>query len=541
MKRFGRLALLLLALAPASAQALTLSLLDAPLRLDLSELATVAYHVDNGSIAPPGSVAYDPTGGGFTDWLNRFQVDLAWQDFTAMARLDTTLYVNPPVAAAGDLRIARLLRDRYQNRAELEKVAVGYGGKHLELTLGDAYVTYGRGLILAIRKYDELGVDTTVRGLSATGHLGGLNVNGTAGITNIINVDAATGRSADDPSDRLAAARAEYRFGTWVVPGVDIAHVQYAHNFSPTPQSHGDHVTSYSGTLELPNLADHGTLYLEYAKQRGRVGDGKQDSTAFYASGSAYLGPATLLLEYKNYRHDPPVATSLDAFRYPELALTDFYTAPPTLERVQQAVLNNSDVTGPHARLEVQAASGVAPFLSMAGFDDRVYRVRIYDPYAGVELRWQEGKSRASLSGGYRTSRYQDGPQAGQSFQDNLHAEYDVNQSLGGPYSIELDGLHQSHVDHIGSTEHPWREGQSYLSFKRAERYSAALGYEYYTEFPGTVRSSYWNGNVSWTVAPGVVLRLFLGGQRAGIKCVNGVCRNYPAFDGARGELLAHF
>jgi hypothetical protein len=86
-----------------------------------------------------------------------------------------------------------------------------------------------------------------------------------------------------------------------------------------------------------------------------------------------------------------------------------------------------------------------------------------------------------------------------------------------------------------------WSEGQVYLSFKRAERYSAALGHEYYTEFPGTVRPSYWNGNVSWTIVPGVLVRLFVGGQRAGIKCVNGVCRNYPAFDGARGELVAHF
>ena len=67
--RFLLGALLLALLAPAPASALTLTLLDAPLRLDLSEYATVAYHVDNGSIAPPESPAYDPTGGGFTDWL----------------------------------------------------------------------------------------------------------------------------------------------------------------------------------------------------------------------------------------------------------------------------------------------------------------------------------------------------------------------------------------------------------------------------------------------------------------------------------------
>ena len=97
------------------------------------------------------------------------------------------------------------------------------------------------------------------------------------------------------------------------------------------------------------------------------------------------------------------------------------------------------------------------------------------------------------------------------------------------------------HHDRIGYKTVPWREGQHYLSFKKAEAYSVALGYEYYTEFPNTVRANYFNASASWNVLSNVVLRLFAGGQRAGIKCVNGVCRNYPAFDGARAELLAKF
>jgi len=553
------LALAALVSAPRAAHAFDLTLFGKPLQLNLTEYGSVAYHSGNGYLDSTGATpvpgTIDPglgaiqagVGSKYMDWLNRLQVDASWGSFTAMLRLDTDLFLNAPqVPPQSDLHyefIKNALAHRYGNRLDVEKVAVGYTSRHLEVTLGDSYVTYGRGLVLALRKEDELGVDTTLRGISATVHAAGLNLNAVAGVTNILNVDTATGREADDPNDLVVGSRAEYRFGTWVVPGVDVALIRYAHNASILPQKTRDRVLAYSATLELPNLWNHGSVYLEYARQDRHLYDTdiSPEPTAFYAAGTAYAGPFTLLLEFKNYQHYLPVRTSLDQSQVPELALTDFYNAPPTLERITQAVDDNTDVTGPHARLDVAITPNLVPFVSMAVFHNRTDHVNIYDPYAGVELKWQDGRSRLSVSGGRRISRYDDtsARRRGLLYQDTTHVEYDVNQWVTGPYSLELEGLDEHWHERYGTPV--WHAGQAYLSLKRANLWSAALGYEYYTEFEGSIRSNYFNVNAAWNITRQVLVRVFAGGQRAGIKCVNGVCRNYPAFEGVRGEVIAKF
>lgn len=536
---------LALALVPAAAHALVETpLYGQTLRLDLTEYGVVAYHQDNGNISPPSNNNYDPTGSKYYDWLNRLQADASWGSFTAELRLDTALYLNPPVAAAGDVKFTQLLLNRFHDRFDLGRASVGYTSKYLDVALGDSYATYGRGLVLSLRKVDELAIDTTVRGANVTGKLMGAKLNALAGVSHIVNVDPATGRSADDPHDLILGARGEYAFGKYVIPGIDVSHVRYAQNQTVAPQKDQDQVTAYSATLELPHLGPYGSAFVEYAQQRRLLGDNLVRSTAFYGSASGYFGPVTALVEYKDYRNYQPIQTSLDQTQYPEIALSDFYNALPTLERTQQAVLNNSNVVGPHARVDVEATQNISPYVSMGYFHDKQYKVLIYDPYAGLELRWQDQKSHLSLSGGYRRANYDDsrGARAGDTFQDEWHLEYDVNQKLGGPYSVELDGMHQSHHDNQGGQRYlDWKEGQAYLSLKRADAWSVAAGYEYYTEAPNSIQGNYVNSSASVHVTQDVLLRLFAGGQRAGIKCVNGVCRNYPAFSGVRAEVIAKF
>ena len=531
--------------APGAAEALVdTQLLGQTLRLDLTEYGVVSYHQDNGNIAPPSAHNYDPTGSKYYDWLNRLQLDGSWGSFTAALRLDTALYLNPPVAAEGDVKFTQLLLNRFHNRVDLGRASVSYSSKYLDVTLGDSYVTYGRGLVLSLRKIDELTIDTTLRGANATGKFMGARLNGVAGFSHIVNVDPATGRGADDPNDLVLGARAEYAFGKYAIPGIDVSHVRYAKNQLEQPQRDQDQITAYSATLELPYLGPYGSAFVEYAQQRRLVGDLLNRSTAFYGSASGYFGPVTALVEYKDFRNYLPIQTSLDQTQVTEIALSDFYNALPTLERTQQAVLNNSNVAGPHARVDVEATKNVAPFVSMSYFHDKQYKTYIYDPYAGLELRWQDQKSHLSLSGGYRRAVFDEskGDREGDVFQDEWHLEYDVNQKLSGPYSVELDGSHQSHHDNQGGTNYlDWKEGQAYLSLKRADAWSVAAGYEYYTEAPRSIQSNYVNTSASVHVTQDILVRLFAGGQRAGIKCVNGVCRNYPAFSGVRAEVIAKF
>ncbi len=530
-----------LACAPA-AHALDTEVAGSPLHLGLTEYALAAWHVDNGNIAPPTSASWDPTANNYGDWINRLQVDAAWRELSFMLRLDSGLFLNPPQAAPGDVRLEHLLRQRYLNRVDAEKVALRWSTKTFDVTVGDIYATYGRGLVLALRKVDVLGVDTTARGLSITGRAGDFTGNAMAGFGNVVNIDPATGRSGNDPNDLIVAARADYRFGKWVTPGLNAAWVRMAQNGQTIAQSAQDQVASVSGTLEAPDLGGHGSAFVEYARQHRLLGDQGFDSAALYANTTLNFGPATILGELKDYRKYAPLQTSIDPTKSPELALTNTYTALPTLERLEQAVLNNADVTGGRVRVDWNVSEAITPFVSLGYFSDRIFEYDIFDPYAGCEVGWQDGRSRGSVSGGVRNSYYAArAQQAGALAASVVHGKYLISQSISGPWSVELNGLHMSHRDRVVDALVPWMEGQAYLSLKRAGLFSVSLGYEYFTEAPTVTRPQYLNVNASWTVTQALTLRAFAGGQRGGIKCVNGICRNYPAFDGVRLEVVARY
>jgi hypothetical protein len=67
--------------------------------------------------------------------------------------------------------------------------------------------------------------------------------------------------------------------------------------------------------------------------------------------------------------------------------------------------------------------------------------------------------------------------------------------------------------------------------FTQGFEYTTLSGYPTY----------YLNGSVFYRFASGSNLRLFVGQERAAFKCAMGVCRFFPAFDGARAELTLRF
>ena len=51
---------------------------------------------------------------------------------------------------------------RYRNNVYLAKAWVTYKAPGVEATVGDTYAQFGRGLVLSMRKVDELGVDVGI-------------------------------------------------------------------------------------------------------------------------------------------------------------------------------------------------------------------------------------------------------------------------------------------------------------------------------------------------------------------------------------------
>src|SRR5262245_30821688 len=113
------------------------------LALDITSTTIVGWHADNDDGRPEND--------DYLEIYERLNAQLARGPWLAGLRLDTATFLGEPVPD---------LEDRYRP----EKAWVGFVGRELEAAAGDSYVSFGRGLALSLRKIDELGVDTTVRG-----------------------------------------------------------------------------------------------------------------------------------------------------------------------------------------------------------------------------------------------------------------------------------------------------------------------------------------------------------------------------------------
>jgi len=107
--------------------------------------------------------------------------------------LPDPVYFRAKVDEAG-----RELSNRYINWIYPAKYFAGWSTRDIEVTVGDVYAEFGHGIVLSMRKRDELASDDTIRGGRATGRLKAGDV--TLGLTlvggsaNPLRIDEASGR-----------------------------------------------------------------------------------------------------------------------------------------------------------------------------------------------------------------------------------------------------------------------------------------------------------------------------------------------------------
>ncbi|HEV8246410.1 MAG TPA: DUF6029 family protein, partial [Polyangiaceae bacterium] len=216
-------ALLLVSWFTIASRALALepgSLGGEPVTVDATESTSVIQSFDNRDFRQNqvATLANDDWG----LWYNRLNLQAHSGSFQLGLRLDNAwFYTSPdPTAIALELERAREraratgpdpayfrgkvdeagteLSNRYINWLYPAKYYLSYTSRRLELTLGDSYAEFGRGLVLSVRKQDELSSDTTVRGARATAHLdsGELKLKATAlgGSLNPLRLDESSGR-----------------------------------------------------------------------------------------------------------------------------------------------------------------------------------------------------------------------------------------------------------------------------------------------------------------------------------------------------------
>jgi hypothetical protein len=513
-----------------------------PFRLDIVESLYASYHGD----LPPYLIVETDANGRPTnalrvwDILNRLNVDLAWRRLRLFTRFDTALYIAAPAGACGpDATTPFALRSRFcQIPFWPEKAGIEYNGRTVEATLGDFYVSFGRGLVLSIRKLDELGIDTTLRGGKLIVHRGRFAATAVGGFTNIQNVDEATGRYAADPNDFIAGGRGEYRIADRVGVGAHIVGGLQSSNWR-------DNYLMYGGTIDAPRLTRWLSLYLEGAGQRSVVAGMPAQGYALYGAVTGYAGPVSILAEAKYYHQYQRWPSSVPTVFVEFAPVT--YLQPPTAERiVTELAAALYDVGGARLRVDWRVRDWLLFYVSNGYFEDTstpTAPLVFHDPYGGWEVRWQRGASHLFGSGGYRLELNRD---AGTEHQHIGHIEWDFTQELPRGLSLESQGFILFRKEELvtltlpdGSTVTPsWTEGTAYLALKWTPYLIGTLGYEWTTEPSAAATHHFFNGAVQWNITTASSIRLFAGGNRGGLRCISGICRNFPAFSGARLEVV---
>jgi hypothetical protein len=615
-----------LGVAPPASALEPVDVLGTPVAFDVTESASVLYNFDNRDTrANQAASRANDDWGLFYNRINVLANGGAWQ---AGLRLDNAWFfrspnptqigldlvaTRPPTAGGSSAPVyfrqkvqeaGVELSNRYINWLYPAKYYVTYTSPTLELGLGDGYVAFGHGLVLSLRKLDELASDTTLRGARVTARVRtdqlALRATVVAGSLNPLRIDPASGRylgvdSSVTPGfvalteagmpravstdyvqntgncatfatcsyapDRIFGAQAEvsHKAAKFAVQG---SLLQRSTPLANDLVRSADRIATGSASFELADLAGHGGAYLEVALQDL----GHRDSStpkldlgqAVYLSVNVLAGPLSLLFEGKHYRRFFPLLANVSPLRARELS-TLAASAPPTTEAlfIDTAFESfNTCVSGGRLRGDL-ALSPISNVYAWAGYYEsfaesaanetcrvsRDTRNRVLDSATGFELHSRDHRSKADVSVG---TRVDDSDRALPTDSGDTHVFYrevytrhQGALALGGPFGLELQGWHRHRHQTVGGPAQPWSEGDELLGFDYAPHWSVAMGFSYNTN--PAVSPTYVNGQLGYRISSDSSVSLFVGQRRGALRCVGGVCRVFPPFEGAALDLTLRF
>lgn len=362
---------------------------------------------------------------------------------------------------------------------------------------------------------------------------------------------------------------------------------------------------TFSGSVNLPSIPLGATslrdIYLEIAGQQRRDGrflfDDRGTSTgrvpdqsgyAVYLTGTLTSGPFALLLEGKHYRRffplQPNIDTNTKAFGAPELnqlVYNQVPTAEPFYVEPVAGAAPNVCVTGGRARVDYRFDRGTAVYAWVGRYaswsevsatnadcnETPDLRTDTWDSAVGVDLIGEKSRSYARAWVGARTTDVPEPTETQAGLTDVFYREgyvrYDLVKHIAGPFSVQFQGVHRKRFETVAFSQ-PWFEGENYTSLQWSPHVAAIFGYEYLLKSgcraevpetlthpaqPGQDICHFVNGGLQWrSLSKGGVLgqlfdtvNVFVGQRRGALRCISGVCRQFPPFEGAKLELTSRF
>jgi len=316
---------------------------------------------------------------------------------------------------------------------------------------------------------------------------------------------------------------------------------------------------------------------------------------AVYGSASINAGPVAISLEGKHYRNFFPLNGNIDTttkgFGAPEYSLIS-YNQVPTVEPIYTLPVSggspNVCIDGGRGRIDYRFNRNTSVYgwlgrytswtekpgvnLASCTIDDE-HKSNTWDTAVGIDFALEQGRSHARAWVGARTTDLEVAtetiqlPEPTTTFYREGYIRYDLVKNLAGRFSLQMQGFHRRRYEPF-THQAAWTEGENYTALQWSPHLSAVFGYEYRAQegcqtayedergsHPKVDFCHYFNGGVTWRSNAGEegskaervlgqlfnTVSVFVGQRRGALRCVSGVCRQFPPFEGAKLEITSRF
>ncbi len=437
----------------------------------------------------------------------------------------------------------------------LEKLYGRYRSHTMEWIVGDGYVSFGRGLALNMARNTDIDLDTSLRGVKGSLHLGDWELTTVTGLTNAQQVQQEYPNLGIHPNiyHMVSGLRVE-RYGLGpATMGVHGVIYRFARDYDDgTPlvrYTEAPDVLVGGASLEAMGIGGVDFLvegdYFDYRSSDFFGGEEPEPGYGFYTSASAYPGQFVLLLEAKRYVDTERVNTypTLDGY---EVAVAPSLEYERVITEDSSAAVNSNDIAGARLRVDYSGSSGaLIPYLSFAVFRDwdtselhfNNVPETIFHPLAG--LQWTGAETNLLANMGWRTDIRDD-----DTGHDTLaHIDLDLLVPFGAIGDLELVSAARRFLWGVNAQQQSdYTEMENSLALHRGDHWTFIL-YQDFSDNP-LVRST---GNLAehlyaalelqYKPTTAITAKAFYGAYKAGIRCAGGQCRSLPGFEGLRFSL----
>ncbi len=447
--------------------------------------------------------------------------------------------------------------DAYVN---LEKLYVRGKGRHVEVTLGDGYVSFGRGLALNLVRNTDIDLDTSLRGVRAVVRSGSWDFTGVTGLTNPQQVQQDNPNVGIHPDNThmISGLRAE-RFGLGPFNlGVHGVVYSFARDWIETEPFFSRYAQPVDAIVTGATVEGFGLLgfdvvgefdWFEYRSEDFFGSDEAEPAYGAYLSASAYPGKAVVLVEAKHYVNTELINSFTGVDNY-EVAVAPTLEYERAITEDSSAAVNSNDISGARFRVDYPIKPGVLmPYLSVAAMRDRELGglhfnqapETIIHPVVGIQWLGQQAHVIAT-AGGRADIRDDD---SGADIAS--HVDLDVQVPAGPLGTLELSSAFMRFAwgDNL-IQQSDFTDVVNALALHATDKWTFIL-WQDFSDNPliastGNIADNVYGAvEAQYKPSSSLTTSLFYGAYKAGIRCAGGQCRSLPGFEGMRFQLSGSF